>query len=50
MKSHLFCSKIGSTETPTTNRVTVSPWVNEQSLPWNEILSLRGINLDRAVS
>ncbi len=43
MKSHLFCSKIDSSETPTTNRVTVSPWVNEQSLPWNEILSAHDV-------
>jgi predicted DNA-binding transcriptional regulator AlpA len=39
MKSHLFCSKGDSTKTLATNRVTVSLWVNEQSLPWNEIVS-----------
>lgn len=43
MKSQLFCNKVASTETPTITRVTISRWVNEQSLPWNQILSAHDV-------
>jgi predicted DNA-binding transcriptional regulator AlpA len=43
MKSHLVCCVASSTESPAAERVTVSPWVNEQLIPWNQILSAHDV-------
>jgi predicted DNA-binding transcriptional regulator AlpA len=43
MKSHLFFGKADTAETLASTRITISKWVNEQSLPWNQILSAHDV-------
>ncbi|MDB6086857.1 MAG: hypothetical protein JWN43_4738 [Gammaproteobacteria bacterium] len=43
MNSHLFFSKVSSTDNPTTDRVTISPWVNEPIPDLREILCARDV-------
>jgi predicted DNA-binding transcriptional regulator AlpA len=43
MKSRFFCGKADTAKTSAITRVTISRWVNEQSLPWNQILSAHDV-------
>jgi predicted DNA-binding transcriptional regulator AlpA len=43
MQSQLFSSNNNSTDCRPVGRVTLSPWVNEQLIPWNDILSARDV-------
>jgi predicted DNA-binding transcriptional regulator AlpA len=43
MKSRLLGCNAESDETHVGTRVTLSPWVNEQALPWSQILTARDV-------